>query len=309
MSDLSLQRKAQSKINRRFIGNQMFSWALILPALLFLALFTFYPLGNLIHLSMYRGNITNPYKTFKGIDNYVAILFQRPEFMTTLKNTTFYTLIYVPVCLLLSLLFAVWLQKSRKINNFAQTCFFTPHLVATISCAFIWSWIFSPESNGVMNAVVKLFGVNTQNWLGSSKTAMLCVVAMNTWKSIGHHALIFLSALKTIPAEVYEAAELDNSTSFKTFVKITFPLLSPQIFMMFITMTTNSFKLFESVRQMTKGGPGIATKTVCMFIYDNAFENNNALGMAAAASIVLTIILMLITLLDFKGLEKKVHYQ
>ena len=86
-------------------------------------------------------------------------------------------------------------------------------------------------------------------------------------------------------------------------------MLSPQIFLMLITMTTNSFKIFESVRQMTGGGPGISTKTVCMFIYDNAFETNNTLGLAGAASIVLTIILMLITLLDFKGLEKKVHYQ
>lgn len=309
MSDLTLQRQAKRKLNGKFIRNQVFSWALVLPAILFLCLFTFYPMGNLIHLSLYRGNITNPYKAFRGIENYLDILVRRPQFMTTLKNTALYVCMYVPICLSLSVIFAVWLQKARKINNFAQTCFFAPHLVATISSAFMWSWIFSPESSGIANGIIKVFGFNTHNWLGSSSTAMICVMIMNTWASIGHHALIFLSALKSIPGEVYEAAELDSSSTVKTFFKITLPMLSPQIFLMLITMTTNSFKIFESVRQMTGGGPGISTKTVCMFIYDNAFETNNTLGLAGASSIVLTIILMLITLLDFKGLEKKVHYQ
>lgn len=309
MSDLTLQRKAKRKLNGKFLRYQAFSWALVLPALLFLAFFTFYPMCNLIHLSLYRGNITNPYKTFRGIQNYVDIFFTRPQFLTTLKNTAFYALMYVPICLSLSVIFAVWLQKSRKINNFAQTCFFTPHLVATICSAFMWSWIFSPEASGIMNSVIKILGFNSHNWLGSSSTAMICVMVMNTWSAIGHHALIFLSAIKSIPGEIYEAAELDNSNSVKTFFKITLPMISPQIFMMLITMTTNSFKVFESVRKMTGGGPGISTKTVCMFIYDNAFETNNTLGLGAAASIALMIILMLITLLDFKGLEKKVHYQ
>ena len=309
MSDLTLQRKAKRKLDGKFIRYQVFSWALVLPALFFLAVFTFYPMGNLIHLSLYRGNITNPYKTFRGIQNYVDILIKRPEFMTTLKNTVGYVLMYVPICLSLSVIFAVWLQKARKINNFAQTCFFTPHLVATICSAFMWSWIFSPEASGIANGLLKVIGINKHNWLGSRSTAMVCVMIMNTWSAIGHHALIFLSAIKSIPGEIYEAAELDNSSSIKTFFKITLPMISPQIFLMLITMTTNSFKVFESVRKMTGGGPGIATKTVCMFIYDNAFETNNTLGLGAAASIVLTIILMLITLLDFKGLEKKVHYQ
>jgi len=309
MSDLTLNTKPGRKLNKKSLANNLFSWGLVLPAILFLALFTFYPLVNLIQLSLYRGNITNPYKTFRGLQNYADILFKRPQFMTTLKNTALYVAMYVPICLSLSVIFSVWLQKARKLNNFAQTCFFAPHLVATISSAFMWSWIFSPESSGIMNSVIRLFGFNTHNWLGSSATAMVCIMIMNTWASIGHHALIFLSALKSIPAEVYEAAELDSSSSVKTFFKITLPMLSPQIFLMLITMTTNSFKIFESVRQMTGGGPGISTKTVCMFIYDNAFETNNTLGLAGAASIMLTILLMLITLLDFKGLEKKVHYQ
>ena len=309
MSDLTLNTKPARRLTRKSVTDNLFAWALVLPAILFLAVFTFYPLVNLIQLSLYRGNITNPYKTFRGIENYIDILVKRPQFMTTLKNTALYVVMYVPICLSLSLIFSVWLQKARKMNNFAQTCFFAPHLVATISSAFMWSWIFSPESSGIANGIIRLFGFNTHNWLGSSATAMVCVMIMNTWASIGHHALIFLSALKSIPGEVYEAAELDSSSSIKTFFKITLPMLSPQIFLMLITMTTNSFKIFESVRQMTGGGPGISTKTVCMFIYDNAFETNNTLGLAGAASIVLTIILMLITLLDFKGLEKKVHYQ
>ena len=107
MSDLTLNTKPARKLKRKDVTNQLFSWALVLPAIIFLALFTFYPMGNLIHLSLYRGNITNPYKTFRGFENYMDILFKRPQFMTTLKNTAFYVAMYVPICLSLSVIFSV----------------------------------------------------------------------------------------------------------------------------------------------------------------------------------------------------------
>ena len=138
---------------------------------------------------------------------------------------------------------------------------------------------------------------------------MNCVIIMNVWKSIGYYALIILAALKAIPTEIYEAAKLDNTSPMRTFFKITLPMLSPQIFFMLITITTGSFKVFDSMRIMTGGGPGDSTRVISMYIYDYAFQRNNSLGIGAAAGVVLLIILILITLLDFKGLERKVHYQ
>ena len=112
-----------------------------------------------------------------------------------------------------------------------------------------------------------------------------------------------------IPAEIYEAARLDGSNNTKTFLKITLPMLTPQLFMLLITITTGSFKVFDSIRIMTNGGPGTSTQVLCMFIYEFAFNRPNSLGLACAGGVMLMLILILITLLDFKSLEKKVHYQ
>lgn len=297
-----LRRRAKI---RSWIG----SYAMVIPAILFLLVFTIYPMLNLIQISLYRGNAANAYKAYKGLDNYRQLLFVRREFKTALWNTALYTVWIVGLLLSLSLIFAVWLQKNRKLNNFAQTAFFSPHLVASISCAFIWQWLFSSDTSGLFNSVIRAFGGNAVNWLGDSDTAMACVIVMNTWKNIGYYMLIILSALKSIPLEIYEAARLDSSSGTKTFFKITLPMLTPQLFMLLITITTGSFKVFDSIRIMTGGGPGTSTTVLCMFIYDFAFIRTNSLGLAAAGGVMLMLILILITLLDFKSLEKKVHYQ
>ena len=295
--------QAQTDLRRRNkIRSTLGSWAMVFPAVLFLCVFTLYPMFNLVQISMYRGNAANAYKKYIGLENYRQLLFVRREFLIALKNTAYYTFIHMFLLIALSVIFAVWLQKDRKINNFAQTAFFVPHLVASVSCAFIWSWIFSTDTSGLMNTVLRAFGLPARNWLGSTSTAMNCVIVMNTWKSIGYYALIILSALKAIPAEIYEAARLDSSSTCKTFFKITLPMLSPQLFMLLITITTGSFKVFDSIRIMTNGGPGTSTQVLCMFIYDFAFNRNNSLGMGAAGGVMLMLILILITLFDFKGL-------
>lgn len=309
MLDKVLPQTQPDLRRRRMLRGYLGSYAMVLPAILFLCLFTIYPMISLIRLSLYTGNAANAYKKFVALNNYRQILFVRREFKISLQNTAIYTASIVVLLISFSVIFAVWMQKDRKINNFAQTAFFAPHLVASISCAFVWQWIFSSDTNGLMNTVVKLMGGTSQNWLGSSDTAMACVIVMNTWKSIGYYALIMLSALKAIPAEIYEAARLDSASQFKTFFKITLPMLSPQLFMLLITITTGSFKVFDSIRIMTNGGPGTSTNVLCMFIYEFAFNRNNSLGLASAGGVVLMLILILITLIDFKSLEKKVHYQ
>ena len=297
--------QAQTDLRRRNkIRSTLGSWAMVFPAILFLCVFTLYPMFNLVQISMYRGNAANAYKKYIGLENYRQLLFVRREFLIALKNTAYYTFIHMFLLIALSVIFAVWLQKDRKINNFAQTAFFVPHLVASVSCAFIWSWIFSTDTSGLMNTVLRAFGLPARNWLGSTSTAMNCVIVMNTWKSIGYYALIILSALKAIPAEIYEAARLDSSSTCKTFFKITLPMLSPQLFMLLITITTGSFKVFDSIRIMTNGGPGTSTQVLCMFIYEFAFNRNNSLGMGAAGGVML----MLILILNIKTDDLEINY-
>lgn len=303
------EKSLLSMRRRKVWRGHLLSYAMIAPAIAFLMIFVVYPMLHIIDLSLYKGNATNPYKAFEGLNNYYNIFFVRRDFLEALKNTAVYTAFIVVLLILFSLLFAVWMFEDRKINKIAQTAFFTPHLVASVSCAFIWSWLFNSDPYGFFNSVLKVFGIAPVNWLGDVDTAMACIIVMNVWKGIGYYALIILSALKSIPPEIYEAARLDNASKTKTFFKITLPMLSPQLFFLLITITIGSFKVFDSVRLMTGGGPGTSTQVISLYIYDFAFQRNNSLGIGSAAGVVLMFILILVTLIDFRGFEKRVHYQ
>ena len=292
---------------RTHLGNY-FPYLLIIPAVAFLVVFVVYPMLDVIYLSLFNGTVISPTKRWLGTSNFSALFLVRRDFLVSLKNTAVYTVAMVIGLIALALIFAIWLQKDRKINSIGQTVFFTPHLVASISCAFIFQWIMSGETYGLFNTVLRWFGIPKVDWLNNANTAMGCIIFMNLWKNIGYYTLIIMSALKSIPTEIYEAAELDSSTTLRTFFKITLPLLSPQIFFLLITITTGSFKVFDSINIMTGGGPGDATEVLARYIYKYAFKLNK-LGVASAAGVVLMVILVLITLIDFKGLEKKVHYQ
>lgn len=303
------EKAASVSSRKRTWRGYLASYAMIAPAMCFLLIFVIYPMLHIIELSMYKGNATNPYKKFVGLDNFQDIFFVKKDFLEALRNTAVYTVCIVVILIFLALLFAVWMFQDRKINKIAQTAFFTPHLVASVSCAFIWSWLFNSDPYGLFNTVLKVFGAAPVNWLGDTKTAMFCIIVMNTWKAIGYYALIILSALKSIPPEIYEAAKLDNASRTKTFWKITLPMLSPQLFFLLITITIGSFKVFDSVRLMTGGGPGTSTQVISLYIYNYAFQRNNSLGIGSAAGVVLMAILIVVTMLDFNGLEKRVHYQ
>jgi len=296
------QLRELKRIKRR---SWLMSYAMILPAILFLLAFVIYPTVSMFIMSLYYGNAMNPYKKFKGLDNYKV----RPDFWVALRNTAAYTGMALVLVMVISILFAQWMYKSRKLNNVAQTVFFTPHLVAGVSAGFIWSWLMSSQPYGLFNTVFNALGFSTVRWLDDSSTAMFSIVLMNTWKSVGYYCLIIMSAMKSIPTEIYESAKLDGSPAWKTFFKITIPMISPQLFFLLITITTGSFKVFDSVRIMTNGGPGDATRVLSMYIYDYAFQRNNTLGYACAAGIIMMLIMVGVTIFDFAFVEKKVHYQ
>ena len=290
------------------LGNFL-PYLLVIPTMVFLVIFVLYPMLNLVYLSLFSGNVMNPTKAFVGLKNYNTIFFVKKDFMIALQNTAVYTFSVVVLLIFFAVIFALWMYKDRKINRFAQTAFFTPHLIASVTIAFIFQWLMDENSYGLFNTVLASLGLPRLRWLNSSDTAMASIVFVSVWKSIGYYALVVLAALKSIPTEIYEAAELDNTPSMKRFFKITLPLLSPQLFFLLITITIGSFKVFDSINIMTAGGPGSSTEVVARYIYDYAFIRTNTLGIGAAAGVVLMVILTLLTLVYFRGLERKVHYQ
>lgn len=282
-------------------------YLMVAPAMLLLMIFTFYPLVNLVYLSFHDYNLISKPK-FVGLKNYYVMFCVKPDFLEVLRNTAVYTLVVVFFSLLLAVLFALLLEKNSRLNRFLQKSMFTPYLISTVSCAYIWSWMYNVDS-GILNAMLSLFGLPLSRWLNDADIALFCVAAVAVWKSLGYYLIIVLASIKSIPSEILEAAELDNTPPVRKFFKITLPMISPQLFFLLITMTISSFKVFDMIRVMTDGGPGNATSVLVTYIYDYAFSMNAKVGYASAAGTVLLVILMILTYFYFKVLSKKVHYQ
>lgn len=297
------------QLHRRLMAKHFLPYLLIVPAITFLLIFVLYPMLNLVYLSMFQGNVMNATKRFMGLNNYKSILFIKKDFMVALTNTAVYTASMVVLLIFFAVLFALWMFPERKINHIAQTVFFTPHLIASVTIAFIFQWLMDENSYGLFNSVLNAFGLPQLRWLNSSSTAMGSIVFVNVWGSIGYYALIMLAALKSIPSDIYEAVAMDTNSRVKRFFYITLPMLSPQLFFILITITIGSFKVFDSINIMTAGGPGSSTEVLARYIYDYAFIRTNTLGIASAAGTVLMLILIVLTLIYFRVLGKKVFYQ
>lgn len=278
------------------------------PSLIGIAIFTAYPLIKLIQLSFMHINMLDKSDCkFIGFDNYSEV-FARPDFLQTVYNTVVYSLVSVILISSLALILAVWINSRRtKLNSFLQAFAFFPHITSIVSISLVWLWMMDPNF-GLFNYLLRIAGLPTLQWLQSSSTAMGCIVAVSAWKEVGFDTPIFLAALQGVPKEIYEAAEIDNASKARMFFSITIPMISPQLFFVLIIRTIGSFKMFDTVRLLTAGGPNNSTRTLVYAIYQEALYNMR-IGYSAVYGVVLLVIVGLLTVLYFRVLSKKVHYQ
>ena len=283
-------------------------YLMIAPAMAGIALFTIYPIIRLIYLSFMNINMLDKAQSaFVGLENYQYI-FARPDFIKSLINTFTYTIAVVLIITAISLVMAVWLNgKKCRLNTIAQTFAFFPHIVSIVSASIIWLWMMEPNF-GLFNYLLRSVGLPKVLWLTSSKTAMLSVIIVSVWKAVGYDMLIIMAALQGIPPELYEAASIDNANKPMVFFRITIPMISPQLFFILIVRTIASFKVFDTVRLLTGGGPNNATSTLVYMIYKEALYNMR-IGYSAAIGVVLLILVGILTGVYFRILSKKVHYQ
>lgn len=301
--------KTDSKIKKRRrnkTSDKIKPYVMVAPAMIFLIAFTFLPTLYLVYLSFFDYNLISKMK-YVGLDNYKRLFTVETTFWVALKNTFTYTIGLLVLLIVFSLLLAIWLEKSSILNSIAQRLMFLPHLCATLTVAAVFQWLM--DDKGLLNAVLNFFNLPGLRWLNSSSTAMMSVIIISFWKSLGYYTLIMLSSLKSIPAEIGEAAALDNAHPIRKFFRITLPMVSPQLFFILITITMGSFKVFDTIRLLTAGGPGESTNTIIYWIYCKAFDGTLKVGLAATAGVVAMLIMGLLTVLYFKSLNKKVHYQ
>lgn len=300
-TDMAAQKKSRHralKIARPYV--------MVAPAMLFLVVFTFFPVLYLVVLSFFKYNLISDMQ-YVGLDNYVRIFTLENTFWTAMVNTAIYTVSLIVFLIAFAMALSIWLQKSSFLNAIAQRLMFLPHLCATLTVAMVFQWLMNEE--GLFNALLQFFSLLGLKWLNSSSTSLMSIILISIWKSTGYYTLIMLSSLKSIPEEINEAAALDNAKPWRKFFKITLPMVSPQLFFLLITITIGSFKVFDTVRILTEGGPGNSTDTIVYWIYRKAFTGTLQVGMASAAGTLLMLILVVMTVLYFRSLNNKIHYQ
>jgi len=295
----------ERSLTDRGIWPKIRPYVFILPCMVFLALFVIYPVIDLIIRSFQKWDLIST-PVWVNTKNYTYI-FKRKEFTDSIWHTGIYAVCLVGIGLPVSTLIAVWLSKNTFLNNLTRSVMFMPHVISLLSVAMVWAWIMNKD-NGLLNMVLNFFGMNSLEWFDSSQTALMSVIIVALWKAIGYNTMLIYAAMQNVPNELYEAADLDNASRAAKFFKITLPMISPQMFMLLITATTGSFKVFETIRVLTKGGPGTSTQVLVYYIYKQAFYLNKV-GYAAAAGVVLMGIMGVFTIIYFRALARKVHYQ
>jgi sn-glycerol 3-phosphate transport system permease protein len=309
-SNVSANVKVPAYKKRSLSGNTIIKklepYLMVIPSTLFLLVFSVYPILFLIYISLTNWRIITPDLKFVGFNNFSRLM-NDLIFRKAVSNTIIYTASMVVILIILSLILAMWLVKSSRLDQFVQTSVFTPHIISLVSVSMIWLWLMDSRI-GLLNSVLNTFGLPSLKWLESSKTALMSIIIVSSWKSLGYYTLILIASLKGIPASILEAATIDGAKGRTMLFKIIVPLLSPQLFLLLIVITMGSFKVFDTIRIMTGGGPAGATEVIATFIYREAFFNMHT-GYAAAGGVVLLIITILLSLIYFKLLSKRIYYQ
>jgi len=244
---------------------------------------------------------------FVGIDNYVKLLTDDATFRKVLVNTAYYVLGTVPAGIILSLLMAMAMNANVRGISFFRAVFFIPVISASVAVAMMWRWLFNTDF-GLINLGLTSIGLARVPWLSSTAWAMPALIIMAVWKNLGFNMVIFLAGLQGIPAQLYEAASIDGANGWHRFRYITVPMLAPTTFFVLVISVIGSFQVFDLAFVLTKGGPGEATNTMVMYIYNQAFQFFH-MGYAAAIAWVLFGIIFVITLVQTQLQKRWVHYE
>lgn len=280
------------------------AWLLLLPALVLLVGFTHLPTIKTLWHSFF---ISAPgVEAQASLDNY-RYVFDDEVLWQVLKNNALYTVITVPLSIVLALLMALWVNAKLRGRALLRLAYFTPTILPMIAVANIWLFFYSPEI-GLLNQLLAAFGHSGYNWLGDPNLALYSLMAMTVWKEAGFFMIFYLAALQGISPTLYHAAQIENASRCYQFRRITFPLLMPTTLFVFINAVLNAFKLVDHLFILTKGGPNNASNLLLYYIYETAFSFlDNAY--AATLTVIMLLILVLLALLQFAVLAKRVHYR
>lgn len=280
------------------------AYIFLLPAAIFFIGFVIIPMIGGIVMSFFDYNPKSA--TFIGIENYINI-FKDEIFRKSLWNTLVLVIGNVPIVVVFSLFVSMTIfKKSAKIRSFFRGVFYLPAIASVVSITVVWGWIFHPNY-GILNYVLGWFGIDPQVWLGNPSIAKWAILMVLVTLSVGQPIVLYMASLGNIPKDYLEAAEIDGANSSQVFKNITWPLLKPTTLYIVIITTINSFQCFSLIQLLTAGGPNYATTTIMYQVYERSFTLGQY-GLASSMGVVLAVIVMSISIIQYKYLGSDVEY-
>lgn len=275
------------------------AYLFLLPKLILFTLFVAIPVIWAFVLSFQEYKIFG--SEFVGLDNYIKV-FQSDAFLVALKNTLLFTVVTVPFSVLSALVIASMIFVLGKVSqSFFRSAFYLPTVTSMVIIAMVWRWMYNYEF-GLFNYVLGWFGIEQINWLGQSSSALWALIIMSCLIPFGVGIIMYLASMGSISHSLYEAARMDGASSFKQWLHITIPLLKPTTLYLVLLSTIGSFQVFTQIIMMTGGGPGNATETLVHLIYKTGFRDFE-FGLAAAQSVVLFVIILIFSIIQFRVLR------
>jgi multiple sugar transport system permease protein len=275
------------------VHNQKTAYLFLLPSMVILAVFVFVPLVSAFVISLLNMDIYMKDISFAGFGNFIKLFCDERVWNAT-KNTVVFTLIEVPLQILLALLLTMFMQANTRLHKFLRASFYVPYVCSMTAISILWSLMLNPNS-GMFSYLLRKVGVVLPNINTNATYAMAMVIAITVWRNFGYTLTILTAATLDVPAALYEAAELEGATGCKRFWLITVPCIRENIAFCIVTVFILAFQAFDQIYVLTGGGPQYKTETLVSYIYDRGFNTGHDLGYASAISVYLLLIIAVIT--------------
>ena len=303
MNGLEKKRRPGARLH---LKRELTAYMFIAPNFIGYMVLTFVPILLSFLYSTFDWNL-GVNKVFTGIANFRYMFFEDLDFWKVVWNTFYYTIGTVPVCLILSLLLAMLMNQKLRGKVFFRSVFFFPYVASLVAVAVVWMALFNPDKGPVNEMLMSLGVKNPPRWAGSAEWAMPTIIGLTIWKQAGYYMVVYLAALQGVPSELYEAARMDGANAFQRFLHVTWPMVTPTTFFVTMMLIIGTFKSYDIMYVTTQGGPGVATKVLAYHIYNNAFVYMKY-GYASALSVFLFAVVLIVTLIQFRGEKRFTNY-
>ena len=267
----------------------------LLPALIPLLIFWMLPVCESVLLSFTKWDMISPVIKWVGLRNYTS-LFSNSGFWKTMQNTLVFAVGATVPNIVLGLLIALVLAKARRGVGVYRTLMFVPYITPMVAASIVWSWVYDPDA-GLLNYLFSLIGLPALKWTGSMDTAMLSVIIVTVWKSVGYTMVFYLEGIRRVPQSLHDAAVVDGANGFQEMLHITLPMIAPTTFFLLIINTIGNMQAYDQIQVLTSGGPAGATRTLLYYFYTEAFGSFNT-GKASAVAVILVVITVLLSVLE-----------